>query len=720
MKLSVIIPVFNSEKYIEECLKSLLRQKLSDSEYEILCIDDGSTDHSGSILEAYEKKYRQIRVFRQENRGVSAARNKGLQEARGEYLSFVDGDDFLAEGVLAGLYEMAAGRELDQLMYGYQVFEDDVKETERKYTENIFLFENGLEMEKSRVAPEWKVVWNYLVRRRVLEKYGLRFVEGVVVSEDEEFNFWLKHCTGSCGYVDEKLYYYRRHPASSLHTFRDSLHFERYIRGRLELAVHYQKILEKYAEGKQPELLLPVTEEEVKNRMYCGIRGTLNRLAVRGDPGLMELTLRFLENRGLYPYPLRLYRRDGRYTFQHFLADCLSFFYPKKRYLRFCIALRSLFIKRQGDVGILTFHCADNYGALLQACSLRRCICSLGRKADIVRYEPAAVAGGFRWIPYIPGGSRKSVLGRAIRGFRYNLGKAPDFFRRRRCMNQFRNCFLTEGFGFRLRFPGQWKRLPYRDYVIGSDQVWNPQLTGGLQEAYFGFFKNPKKERVISYAASLGSSELASEYNDVFQRLIQNLDRVSLREKEAAGYVSRFFRGPVEICMDPVFLQDRSFWEGLERRPDREQYILVYNVDGNRRLYEYAGELSCKLGLPVVELGLGVWQKPVFWMDYQAGPQEFLGYIHHAECVVTNSFHGIAFSIIFEKRFIGFLHETRGERTRNILKICGLEDRLYEERGGDVYGRGEICWEDVRRRTAEAVRHSKIYLEILKEEDEKE
>ncbi len=245
MKLSVIIPVFNSEKYIEECLKSLLRQKLSDSEYEILCIDDGSTDHSGSILEAYEKKYRQIRVFRQENRGVSAARNKGLQEARGEYLSFVDGDDFLAEGVLAGLYEMAAGRELDQLMYGYQVFEDDVKETERKYTENIFLFENGLEMEKSRVAPEWKVVWNYLVRRRVLEKYGLRFVEGVVVSEDEEFNFWLKHCTGSCGYVDEKLYYYRRHAASSLHTFRDSLHFERYIRGRLELAVHYQKILEK-------------------------------------------------------------------------------------------------------------------------------------------------------------------------------------------------------------------------------------------------------------------------------------------------------------------------------------------------------------------------------------------------------------------------------------------------------------------------------------------
>ena len=93
MKLSVIIPVFNSEKYIEECLKSLLRQKLSDSEYEILCIDDGSTDHSGSILEAYEKKYRQIRVFRQENRGVSAARNKGLQEARGEYLSFVDGDE---------------------------------------------------------------------------------------------------------------------------------------------------------------------------------------------------------------------------------------------------------------------------------------------------------------------------------------------------------------------------------------------------------------------------------------------------------------------------------------------------------------------------------------------------------------------------------------------------------------------------------------------------
>lgn len=93
IKVSVIIPVYNVEKYLEECLDSIINQTLK--EIEIICIDDGSTDSSLNVLENYKKKDKRIIVLQQQNLGAGAARNKGLDLARGKYLSFLDADDFL-------------------------------------------------------------------------------------------------------------------------------------------------------------------------------------------------------------------------------------------------------------------------------------------------------------------------------------------------------------------------------------------------------------------------------------------------------------------------------------------------------------------------------------------------------------------------------------------------------------------------------------------------
>ena len=95
MKLSIIVPVYNVADYLPKCLDSLLVQDLSQNEYEIIVVNDGSTDNSGKIAEEYSKTYSNIILINQENQGLSGARNTGIQNAKGEYVQFVDSDDYL-------------------------------------------------------------------------------------------------------------------------------------------------------------------------------------------------------------------------------------------------------------------------------------------------------------------------------------------------------------------------------------------------------------------------------------------------------------------------------------------------------------------------------------------------------------------------------------------------------------------------------------------------
>lgn len=114
MKVSIIIPVYNVEKYLPECLDSVLDQGWQLGEdYEVICVNDGSTDGSLAVLQRYEDKG--IRVIDKPNCGVSSARNRGLDEARGEYVWMVDSDDFISPQMLPKVYEEASGKKLDVL-----------------------------------------------------------------------------------------------------------------------------------------------------------------------------------------------------------------------------------------------------------------------------------------------------------------------------------------------------------------------------------------------------------------------------------------------------------------------------------------------------------------------------------------------------------------------------------------------------------------------------
>lgn len=167
MFLSFIVPIYNAEKYIKECLDSLLEQDLSNKEYEIICVNDGSTDQSLKILADYENSNNSIRIINKENGGVSSARNKGLEVAAGEYVWFIDADDFIQKNILNALHLLLRESDADVIQIGAYPFFDELSDEER------VLYENGKLKPKSYANNVF--VTRNIFKREFLNHHGITF-----------------------------------------------------------------------------------------------------------------------------------------------------------------------------------------------------------------------------------------------------------------------------------------------------------------------------------------------------------------------------------------------------------------------------------------------------------------------------------------------------------------------------------------------------------------
>lgn len=136
--LSIIIPLYNSAKWLPKCLDSLFKQDLAEQEYEIICVDDGSPDNSRSIAEFYGKRHTNLKVISQLNQGTAVARNTGMKNSEGKYLCFVDPDDYVDENVYGGLVRQMEEEQLDMLRFAYRIVDEDYKELELSSFEKDF------------------------------------------------------------------------------------------------------------------------------------------------------------------------------------------------------------------------------------------------------------------------------------------------------------------------------------------------------------------------------------------------------------------------------------------------------------------------------------------------------------------------------------------------------------------------------------------------------
>ena len=213
MKVSVIVPVYNVEKYLNRCLDSLVNQDFDD--YEIIVVNDGSPDNSQEIIDEYKKKYSCIKAFKKENGGISSARNLGLGYARGEYIAFVDSDDYVASNFLSLMYKKAKETKSDVVICDYYA----LNEKEKRYTKCHMNYSSNMKVEYLLSPP---MVWSKLIKKEIMDK--VKFTEGIFY-EDLDICMRLFSWVNKVSFVDEPLYnYYMQQSGSAMTQKKFNVH----------------------------------------------------------------------------------------------------------------------------------------------------------------------------------------------------------------------------------------------------------------------------------------------------------------------------------------------------------------------------------------------------------------------------------------------------------------------------------------------------------------
>ena len=210
--ISVIVPIYNVEKYLDECIKSILRQTYTD--FELILVDDGSTDNSGQKADVWADKDGRITVIHKENGGLSGARNSGIKVSSGEYLFFVDSDDYIADNCLEVLLERAVQEDADIATCKFNNLWVDACRAETRMPNIDTVIEVKDYLERIYLYGVYTIVWNKLYKRKLFE--GLLFEEGRL-NEDAIIVPRLIERANKVAHSSEALYYYRRRKSGIMH-----------------------------------------------------------------------------------------------------------------------------------------------------------------------------------------------------------------------------------------------------------------------------------------------------------------------------------------------------------------------------------------------------------------------------------------------------------------------------------------------------------------------
>lgn len=330
MKISIILPVYNVEKYLCNCLDSCVKQKdaVLNKDYEIICINDGSTDGSSDILKQYEELY-DIKVFSYDNGGLSVARNRGTNLASGDYIWWIDSDDYIAGDAICQLIKVTQKYPSDF----YRFYWDRVEEDE--YREQLCGDMIPCDRKDWNQGKATNYVWTYLLKRQEVKNKGLIFEEGVIF-EDTIWQtcFWAKGLQPL--FFNNVLYFYRKRSGS----ITQSRNRELYMKSMMRMQKVYGELLnnEDVGQDLKPQL----------RNMYKCMTGNILYAELTLQKYSSQKLIAEYKQKGLYPYPiewssLRGGAKIGAHTF---LINFLKLFFPIEYYYRFVHFLFSLKYKR--------------------------------------------------------------------------------------------------------------------------------------------------------------------------------------------------------------------------------------------------------------------------------------------------------------------------------------------------------------------------------------
>ncbi len=325
-------------------------------------------------------------------------------------------------------------------------------------------------------------------------------------------------------------------------------------------------------------------------------------------------------------------------------------------------------------IATITFHASHNYGSVLQAYALAKVIENEGNSVKIINYRSKQQKDCYTlykkyrglkgWLRNIYQRLIKGKLKRRYNGFEYFINNVLPVTEEVNDTNSLQK-FSSE----------------FDCFVCGSDQIWNPICQDFSTAYYLDFVKDKKR---IAYAPSMGKGEFDDENKQLIKGLLENVDCISVREKQGKDLLESLTNKPVELVCDPVILLGKEGWEEVVPKVEiKEPYVFVYFLENNHGDRSYIDLISETLGLSVVILNENI--KDVFKnyiKKYDALPLEFVSLIKNAKFVYTNSFHATAFSTMFNVPCASMIAKNENAQNNNdsrkidFLTAVGLENSL--------------------------------------------
>lgn len=321
-------------------------------------------------------------------------------------------------------------------------------------------------------------------------------------------------------------------------------------------------------------------------------------------------------------------------------------------------------------IGILTYHAAHNYGALLQCFALKKYLISLGHDVHVIDYKPSYLDYSIfkldRWVS-------KSFF-KTIDKLSFQLLTFKKQVSRSRNFNHFINQFIEPVY---LDLNNQNHDFDY--FIFGSDQIWRKNQ-GKFDSVFFGQFPAAKSTKLVSYAASMSLASLNDTDKELVRQYLKDFHSINVRESSLQDLLKEVTDSKVNLTVDPTLLLNQEEWNAITAsKLIDEKYILLYEVIENPLTNKIAQEYADRFGWKIMRIASKIKKDTQEIVLETASVEEFLALIKYAELVITTSFHGTIFSIIFEKALICIRQNSDADlRVASLLSEMRLSERFVD------------------------------------------
>lgn len=357
-------------------------------------------------------------------------------------------------------------------------------------------------------------------------------------------------------------------------------------------------------------------------------------------------------------------------------------------------------------VGVLTFHNAYNYGAILQAYATQEIAKTYGCEVTLVDYQNDSINKFYANKKFrfktLPKKKFYKIPSYIIEKFFY--------WKRRRAFKKFINKRIN--LSCSRFFSGDKLFLYNYDIIlIGSDQLWNKKLTGGFDNVYWGEFDTSGHTKKIAWSICMNEINNTQEDYEYIKQHIKNFFAISVREYSLQIYLKTLTQIIFPLTLDPTLILGKKVWEDMCNPVKEKKYIAVYAVQNEEETIEYARQIARLLNKRIVIIRS--YSKSYLSKENKehASPTEFLSYIRNADFVVTTSFHGTVFSLIFQKQFVCPIFR-ENPRIESLLELVGLDERrVFINK--DIRGLNDIDYTKVTNRIKIAINDTTSFLDSI-------